>query len=124
MGYTLSKSETQSKVGEFMYCSNCGKNIGEHPVFCQFCGTRVAPEPTASFPNYKQPGPKRPFARYSADKKIAGVCGGVARYFDLDSSLVRALWLLCVLLGGTGLLAYVVLWIVMPLDPNSPMLPA
>jgi phage shock protein C len=112
-----------------MYCSNCGKNIGEHPVFCQFCGTRVAPEPPPSFSspgfsNYVQPGPKRPFARYSADKKIAGVCGGVARYFDLDSSLVRALWLLCVLLGGTGLVAYVVLWIVMPLDPNSSMLPA
>jgi phage shock protein C len=48
----------------------------------------------------------------------------VARYFDMDSSLVRALWLLCVLLGGVGLLTYIVLWIVMPLDPNSPMLPA
>lgn len=104
-----------------MYCSNCGKEIGEHPVFCQFCGTRVAPMP----PIYTvPPGPKRPFARFSGDKKIAGVCGGVARYFDIDSSLVRALWLLCVLLGGTGLLAYIVLWIVMPLDPDYPMLPA
>jgi phage shock protein C len=67
---------------------------------------------------------KRRFARYSADKKIAGVCAGVARYFDLDSSLVRAVWLLCVFLGGTGLVAYIVLWIVMPLDPEYPMLPA
>jgi phage shock protein PspC (stress-responsive transcriptional regulator) len=33
-------------------------------------------------------------------------------------------WLLCVLLGGTGLIAYIVLWIVMPLDPEYPMLPA
>jgi phage shock protein PspC (stress-responsive transcriptional regulator) len=105
-----------------MYCSNCGKEIGEHPAFCQFCGTRVAPvPPTYTVP---PPGPKRPFARYSGDKKIAGVCGGVARYFDLDSSLVRALWVLCVLLGGTGLLAYIVLWIVMPLNPEYPMLPA
>jgi phage shock protein C len=104
-----------------MYCSSCGKNIGENPAFCQFCGTRVAPTPpTPAF----APPPKRPFARFSADKKIAGVCGGVARYFDLDASLVRALWLLCVLLGGTGLVAYVVLWIVMPLDPQYPMLPA
>lgn len=109
-----------------MYCTNCGKNIGDGASFCQFCGTRVAPEPLSYNPAaYTQPGPKRPFARFSADKKIAGVCGGVARYFDIDSSLVRALWLLCVLLGGTGLLAYVILWIVMPLDPvPPPMLPA
>lgn len=108
-----------------MYCTSCGKNIGEHPIFCQFCGTRVAPDPqTYVATPYVQPGPKRPFARFSADKKIAGVCGGVARYFDLDASLVRALWLLCIFLGGTGLLAYLVLWIVMPLDPDYPMLPA
>lgn len=100
-----------------MYCSNCGKNIGENPVYCQFCGTRVAA--ISAMPGYK-----RPFARYSADKKIAGVCGGVARYFDLDSTLVRVIWALCVFLGGTGLLAYVILWIVMPLDPDHPMLPA
>jgi phage shock protein C len=102
-----------------MYCSNCGKEIGEHPVFCQFCGTRVA-----GVPADVAPGAKQRFARYSSDKKIAGVCGGVARYFDMDSGLVRGIWLLCVLLGGTGLLAYVILWIVMPLDPEYPMLPA
>ena len=102
-----------------MYCTNCGKNIGDNPVFCQSCGSRAAPVPPFSWPSAK-----RPFARYSADKKIGGVCGGVARYFDLDSSLVRAIWLLCVLLAGTGLLAYVVLWIAMPLDPVEPTLPA
>ena len=101
-----------------MYCSNCGKDIGEYPNFCQYCGSRVAPLP----PTIKLP--RHPFARFSADKKIAGVCAGVARYFDVDATLVRALWLLCVLLGGSGLIAYVVLWIVMPLDPEYPMLPA
>jgi phage shock protein C len=102
-----------------MYCSNCGKDIGEQPNFCQYCGSRVAPLPPVA-----QPMPRRRFARFSADKKIAGVCAGVARYFDLDASLVRAVWLLCVLLGGTGLIAYIVLWIIMPLDPECPMLPA
>jgi phage shock protein C len=105
--------------GEAMYCSSCGKEIGEHPAFCQFCGAAVAPVPT-----FAAGAAKRPFARYRTDKKIAGVCGGVARYFDLDSTVVRAVWLLCVLVGGCGLLAYLVLWIVMPLDPESPMLPA
>jgi phage shock protein C len=107
------------KAGEAMYCSNCGKNIGEQANFCQFCGSRVAPiQPVA------QPVTHRRFARYSGNKKIAGVCAGIARYYDLDANLVRAIWLLCVLLGGTGLLAYIVLWIIMPLDPGYPMLPA
>ena len=102
-----------------MYCSNCGKELGANPVFCQFCGTRVAPAAPFGIPSAA-----RPFARYSADKKIAGVCGGVARYFDLDSSLVRAIWLLCVLLAGTGLLVYLILWVAMPLDPGDPQQPA
>jgi phage shock protein C len=75
-------------------------------------------------PVFAMPSPHRPFARYSADKKIAGVCGGVARYFGLDSSLVRAIWLLSVLLWGSGLLVYLVLWIAMPLDPIVPQPPA
>jgi len=95
-----------------MYCTNCGKDIGDNPAFCQFCGNRVAPTvPFGVVPS------TRPFARYSTDKKIAGVCGGVARYFDLDSSLVRAIWLLCVLLAGTGPLVYPSLWVATHLDP-------
>ena len=50
----------------------------------------------------------------SANKKIAGVCGGLAEFFSLDPSIVRIVWLLCILLGGTGLLAYLIMWIVMP----------
>jgi phage shock protein PspC (stress-responsive transcriptional regulator) len=50
----------------------------------------------------------------SANKKIAGVCGGLAEFLGLDASIVRIVWLLCVLLGGFGLLAYLIMWIVMP----------
>ena len=50
----------------------------------------------------------------SANKKIAGVCGGLAEFLGLDASIVRIVWLLCVLLGGVGLLAYLIMWIVMP----------
>jgi phage shock protein PspC (stress-responsive transcriptional regulator) len=112
------ENSAPAQPGEAMYCSSCGKEIGEHPVFCQFCGARVA-----VVPPFAATGAKRPFARYSTDKKIGGVCGGVARYFDLDSGMVRGIWLLCVLLGGTGLLAYIILWIVMPLDPRLPDAP-
>ena len=50
----------------------------------------------------------------SANKKIAGVCGGLAEFLGLDASIVRIVWLLCVLLVGFGLLAYLIMWIVMP----------
>jgi phage shock protein PspC (stress-responsive transcriptional regulator) len=48
------------------------------------------------------------------DRWIAGVCSGVARYFGLDPTLIRVLWVLFVCLGGSGILAYVICWIVMP----------
>ena len=50
----------------------------------------------------------------SANKKIAGVCGGLAEFLGLDASIVRIVWLLCVLFGCFGLLAYLIMWIVMP----------
>ncbi|HXN22974.1 MAG TPA: PspC domain-containing protein [Candidatus Dormibacteraeota bacterium] len=56
--------------------------------------------------------------RSPTDKKIAGVCAGIAHFFDLDVTLVRFLWLVAVLFGGTGVLAYVIAWIVIPLGPR------
>jgi phage shock protein PspC (stress-responsive transcriptional regulator) len=55
--------------------------------------------------------------RSGTDKKIAGVCAGLADYFDLDPTIVRVVWLLAILVGGTGVLAYLVLWIVLPVAP-------
>ncbi|HET7150525.1 MAG TPA: PspC domain-containing protein [Candidatus Acidoferrum sp.] len=57
--------------------------------------------------------------RSSTDKKIGGVCAGLADYFDLDPTLIRVLWLLAVLFAGCGLLAYIILWIVLPLAPGG-----
>ncbi len=51
-----------------------------------------------------------------AEKKIAGVCAGVARYLGVDVTIVRLVWVLFVLLHGFGLLAYLVAWIIMPRD--------
>ncbi len=55
--------------------------------------------------------------RSSTDKKIAGVCAGLADYFDLDPTIIRVVWLLAILFAGTGLLAYIILWIVLPVAP-------
>lgn len=45
---------------------------------------------------------------------IAGVCGGIAEYFGIESSLVRLLFIGIILLGGSGVVAYIVLWLVLP----------
>ncbi len=52
--------------------------------------------------------------RSQTDKKIAGVCGGLAEYFNIDSTIVRLLLVLFVLLGGAGVLLYIIAWILMP----------
>ena len=50
----------------------------------------------------------------NSDKKLAGVCGGLAEYFDVDSTIIRLAWVLFTLAGGAGLLAYIIAAIVMP----------
>jgi len=57
--------------------------------------------------------------RSSTDKKIGGVCAGLADYFDMDPTIIRVIWLLLVICGGTGLLAYLILWIVLPIAPGG-----
>ena len=53
------------------------------------------------------------------NKKIAGVCAGIANYFNLDPTLVRVIWILFVCVGGAGVLAYLIAWAVIPEDSNS-----
>jgi phage shock protein C len=55
--------------------------------------------------------------RSTKDRKIAGVCGGIAEYFDVDSSIVRLMWVLAVVLPipfVPAFLGYFIAWIVMP----------
>ena len=61
---------------------------------------------------------KKKLYRSENDKKIAGVCGGIAEYFNIDSTLVRLLLVLFCLLGGSGVLAYIIAWAVMPERPD------
>ena len=52
--------------------------------------------------------------RSQTDKIIAGVCGGLAEYFSVDSTIIRLLFILVVALGGSGLVIYLILWLIMP----------
>ncbi|MEU7866827.1 PspC domain-containing protein [Dactylosporangium sp. NPDC049140] len=63
--------------------------------------------------------------RSRSDRTVAGVLGGIAEYLGTDPTMVRAVFLLCILLtGGLAVLAYPMLWIVMPDSPPSPVSPA
>ena len=53
----------------------------------------------------------------ATDKKIAGVCGGIAEYFNVDSTLIRLAWVVFCALGGSGLLAYIIAALVIPDQP-------
>lgn len=50
----------------------------------------------------------------TTDKKIAGVCGGFAKYFDLDPTLVRLAYVILVIFGGTGILLYIICALIIP----------
>jgi len=55
--------------------------------------------------------------RSTTDKMLGGVAGGLAEYFDIDSTLIRVLFIVIVFLGGGGIIAYIILWIVVPQKP-------
>jgi phage shock protein C len=91
-----------------MYCNACGKIIAEDGRFCSYCGNVVG-----------VPLTPRKLMRSRADRKIGGVCAGLAQYLELDTSLVRILWFFITLACGIvpGLVAYVLAWIIIPEEP-------
>lgn len=56
----------------------------------------------------------RYFKKSNNDSIICGVCGGIAEYFELNPSLIRILFVLSLFLSGAGVIAYILLWIMMP----------
>lgn len=52
--------------------------------------------------------------RSESDRYLGGVCGGIAAYFNLDSTLVRLFFIAIILLGGSGVLIYLILWVIIP----------
>jgi phage shock protein PspC (stress-responsive transcriptional regulator)/uncharacterized integral membrane protein len=55
--------------------------------------------------------------RSQVDKIIGGVAGGLAEYFDVDSTVMRLIFVLLTVLGGSGILIYIILWLIMPRNP-------
>jgi len=90
-----------------MFCPNCGKEFTERVNFCCQCGTAL----------FAPAARRKPLSRSRTNRKIAGVCAGFAEYLDLDPTLIRILWVMLVIFGGCGLLAYLIAWIIMPEEP-------
>lgn len=57
--------------------------------------------------------------RSRKDRMIAGVCGGIASYFDIDPTLVRIFAVLTVFANGIGIIGYIIAWIIVPLEPEQ-----
>ena len=97
-----------------MYCSSCGREIVNESNFCYLCGAR---QTSATSNTYSYPRPHRRLERSVTDSKIAGVCGGLAEYWDMDSTMVRLVAVLLVLFPVPfvpAILGYFVAWIVIP----------
>ena len=94
---------------ELKTCPYCSEEVRASAVRCRWCRSwldrRVA---------------VRDWHRSQDDRMIAGVCGGIAQQFDIPTALVRLGFLLTALfMGGMGLVLYVALWVVMPVDRDA-----
>jgi phage shock protein C len=89
-----------------MFCMQCGREIADSSSYCSSCGARQQLRTS-----HKQ------LTLSATDKKMAGVCGGIAEYLDVDPTIVRLIWVaLSVVPGGFvgGALAYFLAWIIIP----------
>jgi phage shock protein C len=99
-----------------MYCTSCGTQLQRTANYCSECGRQTGRQ---AGPQYSAP---RRLYRLAYDKKWAGVCAGLARYLDVDVTLVRiAVVAAFFCTGGLVLLAYIVASIIMPVDYGLPV---
>lgn len=95
-----------------MICAHCRREVADASNFCSFCGSMQQAAPSA-----------RPFKRLRrsvTDCKIAGVCSGIAEYFEIDSTVVRLLSLILIFIPVPilpAIVSYIVAWLVMPQAP-------
>jgi len=68
--------------------------------------------------------PARRLYRSRKDRKIAGVCGGLAQYFGIDPVIPRLAWVLLALGAGLGILAYLIAWLIIPVEPEGSQTPS
>ena len=89
-----------------MTCGRCSRELEDGSSYCRFCGTAVG-----------MTGQARRLFRVPDEGRIAGVCAGLADYFEADVTLVRLAWAILSIIPGLfvgGLIAYLAAWLLMP----------
>lgn len=94
-----------------MYCNVCGKVVADDARYCPGCGAAVGTP--------RQAGKR--LERSRTDRKIAGVCAGLAEHLGIDVTLMRLIWLFVIVMTGIfpGVIVYLLAWIVMPEEPET-----
>jgi phage shock protein C len=59
----------------------------------------------------------RKLYRSRTNRQVAGVCGGLAEHFNTDATLLRVLFVVLAVLGGSGIVIYIAMWIIVPQEP-------
>lgn len=93
-----------------MYCTHCGGEITDSSNYCPSCGGRQRHVPA-----------RKVLTLSATDKKLAGVCGGLAQYLDVDPTVVRLIWVALSLFPGGivgGAVVYALAWIIIPKEPE------
>ena len=99
-----------------MFCQACGIQIPESSNYCSKCGAKQGATRE-----------RKQLLRSRTNSKIAGVCGGIAEYFDIDPTLVRVMWAIFSIIPGClggRIIAYLVLWMIVPKAPATVSAPA
>src|SRR5262245_33737376 len=94
-----------------MTCHRCSKEIDADSVFCRHCGAPL-----------HEAGQPRRLTRRPSEGKLGGVCAGIARYLDTDSTIVRLAWVILSVVPGFvigGLIAYAAAWALLPVDGSE-----
>ena len=94
-----------------MTCHRCSKEIDADSVFCRYCGAAV-----------HETGQPRRLTRRPSEGKLGGVCAGIARYLDTDSTIVRLAWVILSVVPGFvigGVIAYAAAWALLPVDGSE-----
>lgn len=116
-----------------MFCTSCGVKMDLNSRYCSQCGHQVGTEPgplpSSNARNSSAEAPPPPLPQRQAhltrslrNRKIAGVCGGLGRYFQVDPTLVRIIFVGAFLCGILpSVLPYIICWVVMPLEDPEPV---